>query len=276
MRFPNEPDEAMSKIERLLDIMARLRAPETGCPWDREQDFASIAPYTIEEAYEVADAIARDDMAALKDELGDLLFQVVFHAQMAKERDAFDFEEIAETISEKMLRRHPHVFGDIEIPSADAQTRAWEAHKADERAARARAEGRRALSRLDGVAAGLPALVRAFKIQRRAARAGFDWKSLAPVLDKLDEERAELDDALQEDADSARIAEEMGDLLFACVNLARWLELEPESTLREATAKFERRFRALEKAFAAEGRALEQASLDELEEAWQTAKAREG
>jgi ATP diphosphatase len=157
---------------------------------------------------------------------------------------------------------------------AAAQTQAWEAHKADERAARARAEGR-ALSRLDGVAAGLPALVRAFKIQRRAARAGFDWKSLAPVLDKLDEERAELGDALKKDADSARIAEEMGDLLFACVNLARWLELEPEATLREATAKFERRFHEIEKAFAAEGRALEQASLDELEEAWQTAKARE-
>jgi nucleoside triphosphate diphosphatase len=228
-------------IDRLLAIMARLRDPERGCPWDREQDFATIAPYTIEEAYEVADAIERGDMAALKDELGDLLLQVVFHARMAEEAGLFGFDEVAAAISDKMVRRHPHVFGDAEIASVAAQNEAWEAHKAAERQASGGIE-----SVLDGVALALPALLRAAKISRRASRIGFDWPDARAVIPKIAEEIAEVEAELDGAAAPEALDEEIGDLLFAAANLARKLDVEPETALRRATAKFERRFRRVE------------------------------
>jgi ATP diphosphatase len=261
-------------IERLLWVMARLRDPDGGCPWDLEQDFASIAPYTIEEAYEVADAIARRDLQHLKDELGDLLLQVVYHAQMAKEAGLFDFDEVAMAIADKMVRRHPHVFGTAEVESAREQTHAWEAHKAAERAGKAGAAGGDH-GILDDVPLALPALVRAAKLQRRAARVGFDWPEAAQVLDKLDEEIAEVRTELEGDASAERLSEEIGDLLFAAVNLARHLDVDGESALRQANAKFERRFRTIEQALRARGRRLADASLDEMEALWQKAKARE-
>jgi len=260
-------------LDRLLVIMARLRDPERGCPWDREQNFATIAPYTIEEAYEVADAIARGDMTALKDELGDLLFQVVFHARMAEEAGRFDFTDVAAAIADKMVRRHPHVFGDAEVRSAAAQTAAWEEHKAKERAAKAAAAGA-AASVLDGVALALPALLRAVKIQQRAGRIGFDWPNAPPVIAKLAEEIDELEAELAHDgaADHARIEDEMGDILFAAANLARKLDIDPEAALRRATNKFERRFRRVEAMAAERGIGHD---LDALEELWQEAKANE-
>ena len=233
-------------IGRLLQIMARLRTPRGGCPWDLEQNFATIAPYTIEEAYEVADAIDRGDMASLKDELGDLLFQVVFHAQMASEAGDFGFGDVVRNISDKMLRRHPHVFGDASIATAEAQTTAWETHKAAERQARAEAEGR-APSVLDGVAAGLPALSRAIKLQNRAARVGFDWPDIAPVFDKISEEIGELRAELAADSSNLnRLEDELGDVLFVLANLARHLKVDPEAALRRTNAKFERRFQRIE------------------------------
>jgi MazG family protein len=259
-------------LDRLLAIMARLRDKERGCPWDCEQDFATIAPYTIEEAYEVADAIARGDTAALKDELGDLLFQVVFHARIAEEAGLFGFDDVAAAVAGKMIRRHPHVFGDVKIASAAAQTAAWEAHKAEERAARATAAGK-AQSVLDGVALALPALLRAATIQRRAARIGFDWPQPRPVIAKLAEEIDELEVELEAGADPVRIEEEIGDLLFAAVNLARKLDIDPEAALRGATAKFERRFRRVE-ALAAERSAG--GDLDALDALWQEVKEAEG
>jgi len=255
-------------IDRLLQVMARLRDPERGCPWDREQDFRTIAPYTIEEAYEVADAIERSDMGALKDELGDLLLQVVFHARMAEEAGDFAFDDVASAIADKMVRRHPHVFGDVEIASVAAQNEAWEAHKAAERAAR----GGGAASVVDGVALALPALLRAAKISRRAARIGFDWPDARAVIPKIAEEIAELEAELDADAAPAALEEEMGDLLFAAVNLARKLEVEPETALRRATAKFERRFRQVE-ALAAARRIGH--NLDALEALWQEVKREE-
>src|SRR5512146_2078294 len=216
--------------DRRLTIMARLRDPAGGCPWDREQNFATIAPYTIEEAYEVADAIERGDLGALKDELGDLLLQVVFHARMAEEAGHFAFDDVAAAIADKMVRRHPHVFGDAEIASVAAQNEAWEAHKAAERAANGVGG-----SVLDGVALALPALLRAAKVSRRAARIGFDWPDARAVIPKIAEEIAELEAELDRASDAARIEEEMGDLLFAVANLARKLEIEPETALRRAT-----------------------------------------
>ena len=254
-------------IERLLAIMARLRDPERGCPWDREQNFATIAPYTIEEAYEVADAIERQNMTALKDELGDLLFQVVFHARMAEEHGLFAFDDVAEAIGDKMERRHPHVFGDAEIASIAAQNEAWEAHKAAEREAKGEAA-----SVVDGVAIALPALLRAAKISRRAARIGFDWPDAASVIDKIEEELDKIEDAIDDSASPAALEEEIGDLLFATANLARKLDIEPETALRRATAKFERRFRRVE-TLAAE-RAVGR-NLDALEALWQEIKAQE-
>ncbi len=268
-------DPKTSAIVRLIGIMARLRDPASGCPWDIEQNFASIAPYTIEEAYEVADAIERGDTEALKEELGDLLLQVVYHARMAEEDGDFDFEAVATIISDKMVRRHPHVFGPDEMDTATAQTRAWEAHKAAERQAKAAESGRRA-SVLDGVAAGLPALTRSLKLQRRAARVGFDWPAALQVLDKIDEEVIELRAEIANNATSERVADELGDLLFALVNLARHLEVDPESALRHANAKFERRFRAVEARFDALGQELSETSLEDLEAAWQAVKAAEG
>ncbi|MSP48443.1 MAG: nucleoside triphosphate pyrophosphohydrolase [Alphaproteobacteria bacterium] len=257
-------------IDRLIEIMARLRAPEGGCPWDLAQTFATIAPYTVEEAYEVADAIARDDLADLKDELGDLLLQVVFHARMAEEQDAFAFDDVAEAIADKMIRRHPHVFGEAAERDVATQTVSWEAAKAAERAGKS---SRGAASALAGVALALPALMRADKLQRRAARVGFDWPEARQVLDKIEEEigelRAELDAGARPDA----VEDEIGDLLFALANLARHLDIDPEAALRRGNAKFERRFRAIEAALAAEGRRPENASLEEMEELWQRAKA---
>jgi ATP diphosphatase len=265
------PADAMP---RLLAVMAQLRNPQGGCPWDLEQNFATIAPYTIEEAYEVADAIERRDMAALKDELGDLLLQVVFHAQMAREAGSFDFEAVAAAIAEKMIRRHPHVFGDVSIKTADAQTAAWEDHKEKERRAKASAEGR-AASVLDGVAAGLPALMRAVKLQRRAARVGFDWSSVADVFLKIDEELVEIKSEISNAGAPERIHDEIGDLLFAVVNLARHLNVDPEASLRHANAKFERRFRQVEARLTLVGRSAADVDLDALETLWQQVKAAE-
>jgi nucleoside triphosphate diphosphatase len=254
-------------IDRLLAIMARLRDPERGCPWDREQNFATIAPYTIEEAYEVADAIERGNMEALKDELGDLLLQVVFHARMAEEAAQFAFDDVVQAIADKMVRRHPHVFGDAEIASVAAQNAAWEAHKAAERSARGEAA-----SVLDGVALGLPALLRAAKISRRAAQIGFDWPEADDVIDKIEEELDEIEDAIDDDRDRAVIEEEVGDLLFAAANLARKLDIEPETALRRATAKFERRFRHVEALATERGVGPD---LDALEDLWDEVKAAE-
>jgi MazG family protein len=258
-------------LDRLLAIMAHLRHPEHGCPWDREQDFASIAPYTIEEAYEVADAIARGDTAALKDELGDLVFQVVFHARMAEEAGLFAFDDVASAIADKMLRRHPHVFGTAEISSASAQNEAWESHKAAERRARAQQTGERE-SVLDGVALALPALLRSVKIQARAARIGFDWPDATEVFAKVDEEIGELKSELARNADRAALEDELGDILFAVANLARKLDLDPEAALRRATAKFERRFRRVE---ALADVAATGSDLDALEALWQEVKREE-
>ena len=264
----------MSNTDRLIDVMAKLRDPDGGCPWDLAQDFATIAPYTIEEAYEVAEAIRHDDMAALKEELGDLLLQVAYHAQMARERGAFDFEAVAGAIADKMVRRHPHVFGDAKIDSASAQTVAWEEQKASERHAKARAGGE-APSVLDGVALALPALLRAEKLQKRAARVGFDWPEVAQVFDKIDEELAEIRQALDAPNRAERLRDELGDLLFACANLARHLKVDPEDALRATNAKFERRFRYIERSLAKAGRAPSDASLDEMETLWQEAKQAE-
>lgn len=267
-------DAAETPIRRLLDIMAILRDPARGCPWDREQTFATIAPYTIEEAYEVADAIEHSDLPALKDELGDLLFQVVFHARMAEEAGAFAFADVVGNLNAKMVRRHPHVFGDTEVRTADAQTQAWESHKAAERAAKAEARGTPP-SALDGVAAGLPALTRALKLQARAARVGFDWPEPAPVFDKIAEEIGELRHEINAGAPHARLYDEFGDLLFALVNLGRHLKLDPEGALRSASHKFERRFRRIESLLTEQGRTPEQATLNELDTLWTQAKAEE-
>jgi ATP diphosphatase len=259
---------AETEIARLLDIMARLRAPETGCPWDQVQDFATIAPYTIEEAYEVADAIARADFAALPDELGDLLFQVVYHARMAEEAGHFAFADVARAIADKMVRRHPHVFGDAAAREAAAHSDAWEAQKAAERRARDQHGA------LADVPVGLPALTRAAKLTKRAGRVGFDWPDTEAVLDKLDEEVAELRAELP-GADPARLADELGDMLFVLANLARKLDLDPETCLRGANDKFARRFAGVEQRLAASGRTPSDASLEEMEEAWQAVKRAE-
>ena len=259
-------------ITNLLEVMARLRNPEGGCPWDVEQDFATIAPYTIEEAYEVDQAIREGDMAALADELGDLLFQVVFHAQMAAEAGHFTFADVVAAVTEKMIRRHPHVFGEAEVEDADAQTGAWEVAKEKERIARAEARGE-APSVLDGVAHGYPALMRAVKLQRRAARVGFDWPSKGPVLDKVEEEWAELRAELNTPDGEQRVAEEFGDFLFVVSNLARHLKVDPEQALREANAKFERRFRRIEALLAEDGRGPADSSLEEMDALWDRAKA---
>ena len=259
---------------RLIEVMARLRDPETGCPWDIEQSFETIAPYPIEEAYEVADAIERGDKDALRDELGDLLLQIVYHARMAEEDGDFDFAAVAAAISDKMVRRHPHVFGAEDIDSVAAQTRAWEDHKAAERQAKAADDGGQA-SVLDGVALGLPALTRAVKLQRRAARVGFDWPDILPVLDKIEEEIAELKQEISNGSPPERVVDELGDLFFVLANLARHLDTDPEAALRHANAKFMRRFQAIEERFAAAGRELTEASLDELEDAWRAVKRNE-
>ena len=257
-----------ASLTHLLAIMARLRDELHGCPWDREQNFATIAPYTIEEAYEVADAIARGDMAALKDELGDLLFQIVFHARMAEEAGLFAFDDIAVAISEKMLRRHPHVFGDAEVSSSAPQSEAWEQHKQAERQARARQSGEPD-SILDGVALALPALLRAVKIQARAARTGFDWSDASSVFAKLEEEIIEIRAEIDRNTNSDALEDEMGDILFTAANLARKLDIDPEAALRRATAKFERRFRRVEALATARATGTGLEALDAL---WQEVK----
>ncbi|TDI59249.1 MAG: nucleoside triphosphate pyrophosphohydrolase [Alphaproteobacteria bacterium] len=259
----------------LLQIMQKLRDPSGGCPWDIEQDFDTIAPYTIEESYEVAEAIAQKDMEGLKDELGDLLFQVVFHAQMASEQGAFTFDDVIEAVCEKMTRRHPHVFGDASIEDADAQAMAWEQHKEAERTEKARAAGQ-VPSVLDGVALSYPALLRSVKLSKRAARVGFDWPNAEPVLDKLNEEMLELAEELVRKSNGkdnqADIESELGDILFAYTSLARHLKVDPEQALRGTNDRFERRFRTIEKILADQGKRPEDQSLDELEALWQTAK----
>lgn len=256
-------------ITALLEIMARLRAPD-GCPWDHQQTFDSIAPYTIEEAYEVADAIARKDMAGLKDELGDLLFQTVYHAQIAQETGAFNFSDIVEAICTKMISRHPHVFGEAQIANAEAQILAWDEYKAVERAARPGGDTRKGL--LDEVPLNLPALTRAAKLQSRAAKAGFDWPEIAPVLDKVREEIGELEIEIASGASAARLADELGDILFATVNIARHMKLDPETALRAANQKFERRFAYIEQQLAKAGKQPSNSTLAELDALWDAAK----
>lgn len=257
-------------IKTLLEVMAKLRHPTTGCPWDRKQNFQTIAPYTIEEAYEVADAISRGDTEALIDELGDLLFQVVFHAQMAREKGAFDFDDVVNAIVDKMIRRHPHVFGDEPVGDLESQTLSWEAHKARERHKRGSKDGEESL--LDHVPEGLPAVKRAQKLQKRAATAGFDWPSAAEVVPKLEEEILELRQAIEEDAPAARVAAELGDLIFSCVNLARHLSIDAEMALRNSNTEFERRFRYIERSLDRDGRSVEQADTETLEALWNEAK----
>jgi ATP diphosphatase len=256
-------------MPRLLEIMRRLRDPQGGCPWDLEQTFATIAPYTIEEAYEVADAIERQDWTELKGELGDLLFQSVFHAQMAEEAGYFTFDQVADTMSDKMVARHPHVFGDeSRDKSAEQQTRDWETIKAAERAQKAQK------GTLDGVAVGLPALLRAMKLQKRAARVGFDWPETTQVLDKIIEESRELVEA-RDSLPQDKIEEELGDLLFVMANLSRHLGIDPEAALRQANAKFVRRFEYIEARLAGAGKQPEDSSLEEMDALWNEIRARE-
>jgi nucleoside triphosphate diphosphatase len=265
-------------ISRLIEIMAQLRTPVTGCPWDLEQNFATIAPYTIEEAYEVADAIARGDLDDLKDELGDLLLQVVYHARMAEEEQAFAFGDVVEAITRKLIRRHPHVFADKDGNIAPAGVKsAWERIKAEEKAERAARRPQQAhehSSLLSSVKAGLPALTRAMELQRKAATVGFDWNDPRAVLNKIREEADEIEAALDRN-DAEELAEETGDLLFALVNLARHAHADPEMALRRTNAKFERRFAYIERSLSAQGRSLGEATLDEMDELWNEAKDEE-
>ena len=249
---------------QLLEIMQRLRDPQNGCPWDIKQDFSTIAPYTIEEAYEVADAIARENMDDLKDELGDLLFQVVFHAQMASEQGSFDFNDVHQAVCDKMLRRHPHVFADLEIKDEVHQTQVWEDYKTEER----KQKGEHSL--MDGIPAGMAELQRSVKLQKRARTVGFDWDSAEPVMDKFDEELVEMRSAIASN-DRDAMEDELGDLLFVATNLARKLDIDPGTALRRSNAKFERRFRAMEESVGGhEG--LDSMSLDTMEELWQNTK----
>jgi MazG family protein len=257
----------MSAIDRLLQIMARLRDPQRGCPWDLEQSFGTIAPYTIEEAYEVADAIEREDYPALRDELGDLLFQVVFHSQMAREQGSFAFDDVVAAICDKMERRHPHVFGEARIDSAAAQTVAWEEQKRLERESSGK-------SVLADVPLALPALTRANKLGKRAAQVGFEWPDVAGALDKLDEELGELRKGLGAQADQAHITDELGDVLFCVVNVCRYLGVDPETALKGANAKFERRFGYVEQRLREQGRSASEATLEEMDKLWDEGKKR--
>jgi ATP diphosphatase len=273
--------EPSRDISRLLEIMAALRTPVTGCPWDIEQNFETIAPYTLEEAYEVADAISRGDLVDLRDELGDLLLQVVFHAQMAKEQGAFDFGGVVDAITTKMIRRHPHVFGDDKARGAGMAKGMWERIKAEEKAAKRAARIANGLDPedhgkgyLDGVPVALPALTRALKLQENAARVGFDWKDAKPILDKIEEEIAELREAIDSD-DRSAVEDEFGDVLFALVNFGRHLKIDPEKAVRGTNEKFRTRLHAVERALEQAGSSLQEASLDEMEALWQRAKAAE-
>lgn len=266
----------LQRIEKLLEIMARLRAPVGGCPWDLEQDFKSIAPYTIEEAYEVAEAIELGDRAELRDELGDLLLQVVFHAQMASEEGSFTFGDVVQAINEKMIRRHPHVFGDEEARNAGAVKGRWEEIKAAEKAAKKSAASKPdKQSLLDDVPYALPALVRAVKLQDKAARVGFDWPDISLVIEKLNEEMLEVSQELAKGGDADRLEDEMGDLLFVYANLARHLKVDPEAALRRANAKFRRRFGRIEDWLAEQGKRPEDSTLEEMDALWNAAKREE-
>jgi ATP diphosphatase len=265
------PVKPSRDITRLLEIMAALRTPGTGCPWDLEQNFRTIAPFTLEEAYEVADAIARDDLASLKDELGDLLLQVVFHARMAEEQGTFAFGDVVETLTAKLIRRHPHVFANADGQTADAVKGLWERIKAEEKAERGEKGADGALA---GVPVGLPALTRALKLQDKAGRVGFDWNDPRAVLAKIREEADEIEAEL-DGANGNRLGAEVGDLLFAVVNLARHLGADPEGVLRETNLKFERRFASIERALAARGKTPKEATLSEMDALWDEAKAAE-
>lgn len=258
----------MSSIDQLLGIMARLRDPDGGCPWDLKQTFSTVAPYTIEEAYEVADAIDRDDLADIKEELGDLLFQVVFHARMGEELGAFRFDDVVDVVSEKLIRRHPHVFASSGGIDEAEVNRRWEEEKAAERE---RKHGQADASALSGVTRGLPSLLRAEKLQRKAARVGFDWPDCQPVMAKIREELDEVEDALVHD-DADHVEEEIGDVLFAVVNLARHCGVDADTALRRTNEKFTRRFQAIEQTVQASGRTMEAVSLEEMEEIWQAVK----
>jgi len=271
-------EDARKSISDLLAVMAALRTPGTGCPWDLEQTFKTIAPYTIEEAYEVADAIERESMTDLKDELGDLLLQVVYHARIAEEQQAFAFGDVAKAITAKMIRRHPHVFGSAAERAAGAAPGFWERIKAGERADALVADSASGPSILDGVPTGLPAFSRALKLQNKAAKVGFDWPSLGPVFDKLKEELRELEDVLvggEATCDRTKVEEEFGDLLFVVANVARHLKLDPEAALRAANQKFIRRFHAIERKLAEDGRTPAQSTLAEMDLLWDEAKANE-
>jgi len=269
-RFFLVKDLIMNQLDRLLGIMQRLRDPQTGCPWDKAQTFATIAPYTLEETYEVLDAIAREDFDDLRGELGDLLFQVVFYARMAEEQGRFDFNEICRAISDKLERRHPHIFGDANFTDSEQVLANWEKTKSAERAEKAQH------STLDDIPESLPALMRAYKIQKRCAAVGFDWTTLGPVVDKVHEELDEvMHEANQAVVDEAKLEEEIGDLLFATVNLSRHLGSKAEIALQKANRKFERRFREVEKIIAAQGLKLEDATLDQMEAAWCEVKSQE-
>ena len=260
---------SQNKINRILDIMASLRDPETGCPWDLQQDFASIAPYTLEEAYEVTDAIERGDMDDLKDELGDLLLQVVFHARMAEETALFDFDDVVNAISDKMIRRHPHVFGDADADNPEAVRQSWEEIKAQEKAEKGKSE---ADSLMDDIPLALPGLSRAVKIQNRAARIQFDWPDIEPVFDKLQEEIGEVREAIKSGSADA-MEDEIGDLLFVVANIARHLKIDPEKAVRRTNGKFMSRFKHLEAQAAQSDK--ENLTLEELETFWQAAKKAE-
>jgi len=277
--MPDPAEPAAAQLGRLIDIMAALRTPGTGCPWDLVQTFATIAPYTIEEAYEVADAIDRGHMSDLKEELGDLLLQVVYHARMAEEQKAFAFADVAAAVAEKMVRRHPHVFGTPEQRAAGAPKGFWEKAKAEEKQARGAAQDTDAAPPaperlLDAVPVGFPALTRAVKLQGKAAKVGFDWPSLTPVFAKMKEELAELEDVIAK-GDHANIEEEYGDLLFVLANVARHLDIDPEASLRAANQKFVRRFHHIENRLAQRGSSPAQSNLDEMDALWNEAKDRE-
>ena len=256
------------EIDRLVSIMAQLRDPETGCPWDVQQNFASIAPYTIEEAYEVADAIANGQRDAICDELGDLLLQVVFHSRIAEEEGSFDLADVAKAISDKMIARHPHVFAEAEKPTADAQNSLWEDAKAQERAAKGETK------LLDGIARGLPPMLRALKLQKRAARVGFDWPGTLQILDKLQEEARELTaELVNSNRDQDKITDEVGDLLFVAINLARKAGVDPETALQRTNSKFEKRFNYVEEVVDLKHNGFQNVSLEQMESYWQDAKA---
>ncbi|UTV28191.1 nucleoside triphosphate pyrophosphohydrolase [Photobacterium atrarenae] len=264
-------DKAPAPIEQLIEIMAKLRDPETGCPWDLKQDFASIVPHTLEEAYEVADAIAQQNWGEVREELGDLLFQVIFYSQLGKEQGLFAFDDVVRSINEKLIRRHPHVFGNTEFASEADIHANWEAEKAKERA-----EKGEDLSLLANIPKALPALIRAEKIQKRCAKHGFDWDSLGPVVDKVREEIDEvMEEAIQVAPSQDRVEDEIGDLLFAVVNLSRHLQVKPEVALQRANQKFERRFREVEKSVLEQGKRVEECSLETLDHEWNRVKQRE-